>query len=249
MNDVPPDKFDKTNEINELQRNEIFSKINENLGEEISTIRKEVAQLNQIVGENYEKVNKQNNATYTLSLLNQLCNITSYLTIAAVVIIAILIALLVQSQQNVTELKQQVAIIQEILRKAEGQLNSLQAKLDEDITQNITELKQQNTRLQQVLNGITAYQQYQFKLDNSAWSAYLWLSSEMTNLLAPVIVKMPSFNRKVTDREVWSSNPFFAFGGGYQMCLKVYVAGRGNGEGTHISVYLYLMKGPHDDKL
>ena len=33
------------------------------------------------------------------------------------------------------------------------------------------------------------------------------------------------------------------------MCLKVYADGTDNSEGTHISVYLYLMKGPHDDKL
>ena len=55
---------------------------------------------------------------------------------------------------------------------------------------------------------------------------------------------MSSFIKKVIDKEEW---PFFAFGGEYQMCLKVYVAGNGNGEGTH--VFLQLMNGPHDDKL
>ena len=39
------------------------------------------------------------------------------------------------------------------------------------------------------------------------------------------------------------------FSQGYQMCLNVDAAGYGNGKGTHVSVYLYLMKGPHDDKL
>ena len=33
------------------------------------------------------------------------------------------------------------------------------------------------------------------------------------------------------------------------MCLKVYANGVGSGEGTHVSLYLYLMKGPYDDKL
>jgi len=33
------------------------------------------------------------------------------------------------------------------------------------------------------------------------------------------------------------------------MCLNVYAGGNGNGKGTHVSVYLYLMKGPYDDKL
>ena len=33
------------------------------------------------------------------------------------------------------------------------------------------------------------------------------------------------------------------------MCLCVYAAGHGNSKGAHLSVYLYLMKGPHDDEL
>ena len=31
--------------------------------------------------------------------------------------------------------------------------------------------------------------------------------------------------------------------------MQVYAAGYGDGEGTHVSVFLHLMKGPHDDKL
>ena len=33
------------------------------------------------------------------------------------------------------------------------------------------------------------------------------------------------------------------------MCLKVYANGKGDGAGTHVSVYVYLMRGEHDDKL
>ena len=33
------------------------------------------------------------------------------------------------------------------------------------------------------------------------------------------------------------------------MCLNVYAAGWSYGIGTHVSVYLHLMKGPHDDEL
>ena len=36
---------------------------------------------------------------------------------------------------------------------------------------------------------------------------------------------------------------------GYKMCLRVDTGGVGNGEGTHLSVFLYLTKGPHDDEL
>ena len=33
------------------------------------------------------------------------------------------------------------------------------------------------------------------------------------------------------------------------MCLRVNAAGNGSGKGTHLSVSLVLMKGPHDDEL
>ena len=33
------------------------------------------------------------------------------------------------------------------------------------------------------------------------------------------------------------------------MCLMVYVSGDGNGAGTHVSIYLFLMRGPYDDEL
>ena len=36
---------------------------------------------------------------------------------------------------------------------------------------------------------------------------------------------------------------------GYKMCLCINAAGYGDGKGTHLSVFLCLMKGPHDDEL
>ena len=46
-------------------------------------------------------------------------------------------------------------------------------------------------------------------------------------------------------------SPFFAFTGRYQMCLRVDAAATGCGtcENTHLSVFVHIMKGPHDDVL
>ena len=65
----------------------------------------------------------------------------------------------------------------------------------------------------------------------------------------PTIIRMHDFTKKKKEKEQWYSRPFFAFDGGYQMCLRVDAAGDSEGEGTHVSVYLYLMKGPYDDEL
>ena len=67
--------------------------------------------------------------------------------------------------------------------------------------------------------------------------------------VAPVILMASTFTEKFKHKKVWYSYPFFAFKGGYQMCLRVDAAGYGAGKGTHVSVYLHLMKGPHDDEL
>ena len=270
VDNVPRDKFDKTNNIIELQ-NEMFDKIIDpsvlvELCKDISTVREEAAQSLQIAKECSDKVDKQNAST----LLNQLFNVRSYLTIA-VVIIAILIALLLNQHQMQANLSQYIATelnnisllvsqqVSEIrgmdykMNKTKQQLNSLQNRVEETdykYNQNFTSLHQQITLLQEVLNRTAAAsQQHYDQLSSSVWSTKLWLSSEMSNQVAPVIVKMSSFNKKLRDKERWYSSPFFVFDGGYQMCLRVDAAGDSKGDGTHVSVHLYLMKGPHDDEL
>ena len=45
------------------------------------------------------------------------------------------------------------------------------------------------------------------------------------------------------------SEPFLSSPTGYKMCLVVYANGEGDGEGSHLSVYLQTLHGPHDDNL
>jgi len=67
--------------------------------------------------------------------------------------------------------------------------------------------------------------------------------------VAPVIFKFPGFTKKMMTTERWQGDPFFAFWRGYKMHFSVYPGGNGEGEGTHLSLYLHLMKGPYDDRL
>jgi len=76
------------------------------------------------------------------------------------------------------------------------------------------------------------------------------LSSGDQVVLVPVIVKMSDYTKKKMDRVDWYSNPFYTHHEGYQMCLNVVADGWGSAtQSTHLSVYLYLMKGPYDTKL
>ena len=67
------------------------------------------------------------------------------------------------------------------------------------------------------------------------------------DLVTPVIIETPEIDENRDNKIVWVSNPFYAFRGGYMMCLKVsnYVSD----EDTYISVHLHLMKGQYDDEL
>ena len=47
----------------------------------------------------------------------------------------------------------------------------------------------------------------------------------------------------------WNSFPFYSHPQGYKMCLKVFPHGYGIGVGTHVSVFVQLMKGDFDDCL
>ena len=65
----------------------------------------------------------------------------------------------------------------------------------------------------------------------------------------PCVIKLSGFNELRTNMGVWYSPGFYTHTGGYKMCLLVYANGDGDGKGTHVSVFLCLMKGENDDTL
>ena len=53
---------------------------------------------------------------------------------------------------------------------------------------------------------------------------------------------------KQTDEEVYLP-AFYTHSRGYRMCVNVYPNGYGDGKGTHVSIFTYMMQGPFDDYL
>ena len=68
----------------------------------------------------------------------------------------------------------------------------------------------------------------------------------MCEHLCPVTIKMTKYKDKKENQIIWYSNYFYTHKKGYKMCLRI---DADDGESTHMSVFLYLMKGPHDDEL
>ena len=65
----------------------------------------------------------------------------------------------------------------------------------------------------------------------------------------PVDIIMDDFEKHKKSNDEWYSPPFYTHLGGYRICLRVYANGHGTGKGTHVSVYVHLMKGEFDDLL
>ena len=67
--------------------------------------------------------------------------------------------------------------------------------------------------------------------------------------LVPCNITMPSFIQKKYSNEPWYSPSFYTHPHGYKMCLRVNANGYGAGENSHVSVFVYMMKGEYDDDL
>ena len=68
--------------------------------------------------------------------------------------------------------------------------------------------------------------------------------------LTPVQFSMTNFSEHKKADDTWFSPPFYSHVNGYKMCLEVVANGDSeSSEGSHMSVYVRLMKGPNDSNL
>ena len=65
----------------------------------------------------------------------------------------------------------------------------------------------------------------------------------------PLLIKMSQFSQLKVNNNLWHSPGFYTHAGGYKMYLYIHANGCGDGKGTHVSVFLRLMKGENDDTL
>ena len=60
---------------------------------------------------------------------------------------------------------------------------------------------------------------------------------------------MNNFSQHKSLEDPWYSPPFYSGAGGYKLQLRVEANGYSSGKGTHLSVFVYLLKGENDEKL
>ena len=68
-------------------------------------------------------------------------------------------------------------------------------------------------------------------------------------LVPPCELVMTDYSKHKKKKKSWRSPPFYTKPGGYKLYLRVYANGTGDGAGTHVSVFVYILKGEHDDIL
>ena len=125
-----------------------------------------------------------------------------------------------------------------------------QLTLQSSHNEHISQVTPTNNKLIQDLQTIITLSKNMTSCSNT-WPLSLlvsdMLSCSVEDQILPVILKVSNFTEKMKNKHWEYSKPFLAFDRGYRMQLRVDTAG--HGDGTHISVYLYLMKGPYDDAL
>jgi len=127
----------------------------------------------------------------------------------------------------------------------EHQLNILQHHVDSISVEH----NDNRTRMQHYVNKYFQSESIDYEKMPLIISAHYRPTLLSSYQVAPAVLKMVKFTEKMQNYEKWDSEPFFAFAEEYLMHMSVYAAGNGDGNGTHVSIFLHLMKGPYDDDL
>jgi len=140
--------------------------------------------------------------------------------------------------------------MEEHLSLTKRRLTETYQKLTDTESQLASAIEQINT-LMVVLHQTTGHTSHiSSAVSVAKWWAKLTAMSMVIkggDQLCPVIANVTEFSTKKTDKVKWYSDSFYSHDKGYKMCLRVDAVALT--EATYMSVYLYLMKGPHDDEL
>ena len=76
------------------------------------------------------------------------------------------------------------------------------------------------------------------------------VQKQLVTFTPPLDFTMTDYEQHQKDDDNWFSPPFWSHMGGYKMRLRAISAkGQGRGKGTHVSIFVHLMRGEHDDYL
>ena len=117
-------------------------------------------------------------------------------------------------------------------------------KLKDRVKQQEDQIKQQGDQIEKVVDLV--------KIQGDQISLLMKL---LPVKVPPVDIIVDDFEEKKNNKSIlvsdryYYSPPFYSHSEGYKMCLNVYANGTGDGKGTHVSVFVCLVRGEFDDDL
>ena len=145
-----------------------------------------------------------------------------------------------EMEKHLSYTKRELSHAKEELVQTKQQLVAMEATLVARITKIELSAQRRINELESRLQGTFLYSQH---LNIASMKI---CSGRET---CPVIFKVPDFTNLKKSNQVWYSEAFFTQDNGCKMRLCLIAAGNGLGKGTHVSVYVYLLKGLFDDQL
>ncbi len=76
-----------------------------------------------------------------------------------------------------------------------------------------------------------------------------YINNNPANITPPCFITMYQYSLFKNNDSEWESTPFYTSERGYKLQLDVYPNGWGASKGTHLSLYVYLLKGEYDHEL
>ena len=108
---------------------------------------------------------------------------------------------------------------------------------------NQMKIEKENKKLKKQLG----HQQQEIARLNKEVEETRTMLSTFQSMIQPIQFTMSQFSRLKRRDDDWISIPFYSHPQGYKMCVRVHANGILSGKGTHVSVYVHLMKGEFDD--
>ena len=154
-----------------------------------------------------------------------------------------------------TSMKEENKVVQDRLRSATETITSMKEENKavqdrlQSVTDTITSMKEENKvvqdRLQSATETITS-----MKEENKAVQDRLQSVATITSMPKKLVVfKIINYEEKRINNEEFSSQSFYTDIDEYNMCIDVYPNGYSDGQGTHVSVFVYILEGDNDDNL
>ncbi len=141
------------------------------------------------------------------------------------------------------------AKLQEVEEQVETQAKELRKEMNRIEVERSEQAKGSSADMQEMRQTVTEIKEGLNAMNAVNMGALDGRITELQSKTAPIQIVMANYERHKRDNDRWYSDGFYTHSQGCKMCLSVHANGAGKSEGTHVSCYIYLMRGEFDNNL